>query len=418
MIKKSPLAVAAFVMMLGSASLSLIPSVGYADQTSEKAKVEVFRQEWSKPYQEIQKLIGNKQYAEAMEKVNVLAAADKQTPYEMFFISRTRAVLASSTGDNSLLAKCFEEMINSDFLSPAEKLKYTEGMASTYYQEKKYPDSQKWVRRYLALDTSNKVMQDLFLRNFFATDDFASVVREGKLLIEEDAKSDRIPGEDRLRIVFFAFMKLKDIEGSTPTLEMMVKHYPKREYWADLLYRIPNRAGFSDRLTLDWYRIMFATGNLEDAEQYFGMAEAAMLAGLPLEAKNAMDAGYKSGILGKGVNAAKQKPMHEKAIKSAAEDDKQLDAGEATARSAKTGVGLVNMGYNYALHGQFEKGIAMMEQGIAKGGLKAPEEAKLHLGLAYHMSGNKEKAIDVFATVRGTDGAATLARYWSLFVTQ
>ena len=36
---------------------------------------------------------------------------------------------------------------------------------------------------------------------------------------------------------------------------------------------------------------------------------------------------------------------------------------------------------------QFDKGIPLIEQGIAKGGLKVPDEAKLRLGLAYMRAG-------------------------------
>jgi hypothetical protein len=54
----------------------------------------------------------------------------------------------------------------------------------------------------------------------------------------------------------------------------------------------------------------------------------------------------------------------------------------------------------------------MMEQGLRKGGLKHPDEARLHLGYAYHLAGQNQKAIRVFKTVHGADGAASLARLW------
>ena len=63
--------------------------------------------------------------------------------------------------------------------------------------------------------------------------------------------------------------------------------------------------------------------------------------------------------------------------------------------------------------GQYDRGIALIEAGLAKGGLKYPEEAKLHLGMAYHKAGNKAKAAEVLKTVQGNDGAVELARYWT-----
>ena len=75
---------------------------------------------------------------------------------------------------------------------------------------------------------------------------------------------------------------------------------------------------------------------------------------------------------------------------------------------------MLNAGFNYVLHGSGEKGLQMMEQGVRKGGLKRPDDARLHLGYAYQFAGQNQKAIQVFRTVQGTDGTASLARLWNL----
>lgn len=420
MIKKSPLALAAILLALNvssTSSVSASPLSYFAQQTAEKkdpAKDQSIRAEWSKPYTEIQKLIGDKQYAEALEKMKFFVDSANKSPYESFFISRTTAVIASSTGNNTLLAQSFEEMIDSDFLSPAEKLKYAEGMSGTFFNEKKYKESLVWTKRYLAANKENTLMQDLLTRNLYLSEDYPAAARVAKEQIEADLTAKLTPSLERLRLLHSAYIKMKDNEGITKTLEMIAQYQPSKEYWTDLLYRLPSKAGFSDRLRLDWYRLMLRTDSIEDGSQYVEMAEIALLAGLPLEAKNIMEAGYKANLLGIGKNAAKHKPLLDKAIRQAAEDAKTLDAGEASAKSAKSGLGMANMGYNFVIHGQFEKGIAMIEQGIAKGGMKSLDEAKLHLGMAYLQAGNKEKATEVLKEVRGTDGSAELARYWLL----
>jgi hypothetical protein len=76
------------------------------------------------------------------------------------------------------------------------------------------------------------------------------------------------------------------------------------------------------------------------------------------------------------------------------------------------GAGLVNLGWAYATMDQYDKGIGLIQQGIAKGGLKSPEEAKLRLGMAQARAGKKADAIATFQTIKGGAGAGDLAKYW------
>ena len=87
----------------------------------------------------------------------------------------------------------------------------------------------------------------------------------------------------------------------------------------------------------------------------------------------------------------------------------------AEASAAKDGNDLVQIGYTYATMGQADKGVPLIEQGIAKGGLKRPDDAKLRLGMALLQTGKaKAKAVQVLRSVQGTDGAADLGRLWAL----
>jgi hypothetical protein len=55
-----------------------------------------------------------------------------------------------------------------------------------------------------------------------------------------------------------------------------------------------------------------------------------------------------------------------------------------------------------------------IQKGIRKGGLKRPEDAKLLLGEAELHAGHRNRAVQAFKSVRGTDGAADIARLWVL----
>jgi hypothetical protein len=61
----------------------------------------------------------------------------------------------------------------------------------------------------------------------------------------------------------------------------------------------------------------------------------------------------------------------------------------------------------------------MIQQGITKGNLKRPEEAKLRLGQAMAQAGkSRSKAQQTLRSVQGNDGAADLGRLYAILAGQ
>lgn len=427
---KSSFSLATLILALGIAPATLLGGQAFASGTTpppanltvpavgEQPKQEFVRKEMVKPFNEAQDALNKQQYPEALEKIKVLNAFEKKTAFEQFQIDRLNAVYASGSKNTDLLIASFDSMIKSGYLGQQEILKFTEGAAGTYFNEKQYAKAKEWINRYLALDKNNRQIQELLARTLYLQEDYAGAIKEINRQVQADDEAQKVPSYDTLYLLISSYLKIKDMEGYTKVLERLVAHYPKKEYWADLIYRLPNKPGFSDRLRLDYYRLLLATDNMEEAPQYVEMAELALLAGLPVEAKNAIDAGYAANMLGAGKDAAKHKTLRDKVNKQAADDLKSLDAGEAAAKASKNGIGLVNTGYNFVINGQVERGIGLMEQGIARGGLKAADEAKLHLGMAYLRAGNRAKASDTFKSIQSADGSADIGRFWLLMKPQ
>ena len=69
----------------------------------------------------------------------------------------------------------------------------------------------------------------------------------------------------------------------------------------------------------------------------------------------------------------------------------------------------MTIGYNYVAEGAPQKGLAYMEEGIKKGSLKRPEDAKLLLGVAQLQSGSRARGLQTLKTLHSRDGPADLA---------
>ncbi|HST00300.1 MAG TPA: hypothetical protein VLJ84_01435, partial [Usitatibacter sp.] len=168
------------------------------------------------------------------------------------------------------------------------------------------------------------------------------------------------------------------------------------------------------RLGVHVYRLRMATGNLSKTEDYMEMAQLALQAGVPSEAKEIVDKGYETRALGTGPEAARQQRLRDLIAKNLAESQKNRAKDEKDALESKDGNDLVRVGLNYVYEGNASKGIGLIEQGIKKGGLKRPDDAKLLLGEAQLKAGQRQRATQTFREVRGTDGTADIARLWVL----
>lgn len=372
---------------------------------------DTLRPEVGKPMLAAQELLKGRKYQEALAKIREAETIPNRTPYENFILDRMRASAAEGAGDIDTATRSFEAVINANRLAPADQLNMMEALAGTYYRARDYAHTISWLQRYFKEGGANPQMRTLLIQSQYLNGDYEGAATALASEFAEDEKANRIPAEVRLQLLANCQHKLKDIHGYTGTLERLVAHYPKKEYWADLISHLQRKPGFSSRLTLDVLRLQRATGNLKDAAGYLDYAQLALLAGLPAEAKRVVTEGFEKGILGKGTDAQRHARLRDLSTRQANEDRNALGK-----TADLDGNGLVNEGYAYVSHGEFKKGVALMEQGISQGKLKQPQDAKLHLGLAYLQSDNKTRAVQVLNTVQGNDGAVDLARLWMLHI--
>jgi tetratricopeptide (TPR) repeat protein len=379
------------------------PMVGL---TSVAYAADAVRAEIGKPLQEAQKLAAAGKNKEALAKLKETDAVGGKTPNETYLIERTRASAAAAAGDNDAAAKAFEAVINSGKLSPAEQPKFTQALAGIYYRAKDYPKAITWIQRSLKDNPNDGQMHELLIQTYYISGKYSEAAKE--------LQSSKAGSEASLQMLANIQLKQNDKEGYVQTLERLAGAYPKTSYWADLLNRVSGKPGFSPTLSLDVLRLRLANGLLTKPGEYMEMSQLALQAGNPAEAIKIIDQGYKKGALGTGSDAARHQRLKDLATKTQAEFDAKQAANEAEAVKNKDADALANMGYALVSQGKADKGLALMDQAVKLGTAKYPETVKLHQGIAQSIAGKKAAALSTLKSVKGKDGAADLARYWTL----
>ncbi len=376
-------------------------------------KGESVRPEVGKPLQEAQQLIKSGRGREALSRVNAAEAIPNRTPYENFLIQQMRGSAAVQAGDNDAAVKAFEGILNSGRVAGPEASKMVQAVAVAYYKNKEYAKAAQWTQRYFKEGGTDPQMRTVLLQSYYLGNDCGSVNRMLGAGASDDSNG-RKSSEEELQILANCYLRQNDTGGYVATIEKLVVHYPKKQYWTDLLARVQKKPGFSDRLGVHVYRLRLATGNISSAADYMEMVQLALQQGVPAEAKSIMDKGYAAGVLGKGEEASRHERLRTMVTKQLEESQKNRDKDEKEALASRDGNDLIKVGLNYVYEGKPEKGFPLIDQGLKKGGLKRPEDAKLRLGEAQLQLGRRESGVKTLRDVKGSDGAADIARLWVL----
>ncbi len=377
------------------------------------------RPEVGKPLQQAGEMLRAGKAKEALAKIREADAVGGKTPQEQLMIDRMRGSAAQRAGDNATAIQAFEAVFNSGKLGGAEQAQIAESLAFAYSQIRDNAKASQWANKAQSLGANSASLKQLQSYLQSQSGDYSAIAKDSAAAVSAAEQAGRRPEENDLLRLADAQMHMNANAAQSATLEKLVAYYPKREYWAALLGRLPRKPGFSDRFGLDVLRLKLATGNLTKTEDFMEMAQLALQSGYAAEGKAVVDKGFAAGALGTGPQGDRHKRLRDLAVKQDAEVRAGIEKDIAAATAAKDGNALVQVGSVLATMGQAEQGASLIEQGIAKGGLKRPDDAKLRLGLAMAQTGkNKSKAQQALRAVQGSDGSADLGRLYAIQIGQ
>jgi hypothetical protein len=393
--------------------LRLVTATLLAAAVLATAHAQGIRPEVARPLQAAGDLLKAGKAREALAKAREADAVGGKTAAEQLVIDRMKGAAAQRAGDTATTIAAFDSVY--ERVSGAEKAQMAEQIAFAYSQQKNNAKASEWVAKARAAGANSASLNQLAAYLQGSSGDYGQILKDSQAAVAAAEKDGRKPGEDDLLRLADAARRTNANAVYSNTLEKLVLYYPKKDYWSAHLASIQRKPGFSDRLALDVQRLKLATGLMTKADEYMEVAQLALQAGLPVEAKAIVDKGFATGALGTGEQAARHQRLKDLVLKSEAESAAGLEKNAAEAATFKDGNELVKIGTVYASMGQHDKAVQLIEQGIAKGGLKRPDEAKLRLALAMaHNPKTKTKGLQALRSIGGNDGTAEIARLYTV----
>lgn len=378
--------------------------------TAAQAQV---RPEIGKPLQQAGEYLKAGKGKEALAKVREADAVVGKTAAEQLTIDRMKAAAAQRAGDYGTAVQALEAVFNK--AGGAEQAQLAEQLAFAYSQAKDFPKASQWAQKAQSLGSTSAQLKQLVQYLQSQSGDYTAIAKDAAAAVAAAEAAGRKPEEGDLLRLADAQQRTGQTGGYISTLEKLLANYPKKDYWSAYLGRLTRKSGFAQRLGLDVMRLRLASGTLEKTDDFMEMAQLAIQAGYPAEGVDIVDKGFAAKVLGVGPEAERHQRLKDLAIKRNAEKKASIAADATAAAAAPEGDALVDVGYAYVTMGQVDQGVKLIEQGIAKGKLKRPEDAKLRLGMAQIQSpALRAKGLQTLRSIKGTDGVAEIGRLWTV----
>jgi tetratricopeptide (TPR) repeat protein len=366
----------------------------------------------AKPMKAAQDALNAKQWSTALAKSRESDAAPTKTGFDQYMIHEFQGFAYSQLKQYAEAGREFEAGLTSGCMPESDKPNRYKVLTQVYYQIKNYTKVIEYGNRAMKAGADDDLA--LFVgQAYYITNDNKSALRVMSDVVAADEQRGKAPGEQTLLIIQSACSKLGDNACVTKQFEKLVSHYPKPEYWKNLVFSL--MAGDSnDKQLLNVMRLATFVDVMQQPEQYTEMAQLALEQGLPGEAQAVLEQGFAKGIFKEARDKDRNQRLLASAKTQAAPDKASLDKQDAAAKAKPTGEADVKLGAAYLSYGEPAKAVEVLNRGITKGGVKDADEAGLLLGIAYLRAGNKPEAAKAFRTVKADPTMSRIAKLFLL----
>lgn len=375
------------------------------------------RPEVGHPLEAAAAAIRQKQFDAARAELGKAETARNRTPYEDLAIGEMRGALAQASGDTDGALEAFKQLLAAHSLPSARRARMEHAVAALAFAKQDYAEAADYAARAMRDGDADPALPLIVSNSAYAGGDYARAYALTLEQVQALRRAGKKPSQAQLQVLASAAQKTGDDAAYGSALEALAADYPDGATAAALLARVQNKPGAASRYAVDIMRLKRRLGLLATAPDYVDAVQQSLAGGFPGEAASLIAEADGRGVFGQDGQDARQQRLKAYAAKQIAESRAGLDHARAEANDARDGQALVRIGYDMAAQGD-AAGVALIQQGIKKGGLARPDGARLALGEAMAQVGRQAEALQAFAAVGGSDGAADLARLWTLALRQ
>jgi tetratricopeptide (TPR) repeat protein len=413
--KKRLAAVLSLALGISALSSALIVMPGEAQAQEAKKEAQRVGAKVGKPLKAAQDAMKKEDWDTALAKTLEADALPEKTAFESYQIDEFLGFIYLKKADYVNAAVAYDEMLQSGLVPPEDMPDRVKIATQLNFQIKNYPKAIEYGKRWIeATGGTGSEPDSLVAQAYFIEDDYANALTHAKNAIEIARRNGEPVKEPWLQIALACYNNNDDMANVAVALEDLVREFPSKKYWEQLLGVSQRVEEQDDRVTLSLYQLMFELDALRRDVDYVEMAQLAIQAGVPGEAVKVLEKGFENKIL-EEEDVQRRKALLAEARASAQADQKSLAGLETEAKAAKAGQADVALGSAYLSYGEYEKAAEALRRGMGKGGVKRPDEAQIVLGRALLKVNQPEEALKAFVAVPDSSKFARVADLWEIY---
>ena len=328
--------------------------------------------------------------------------------YELANVYNLYAFIHYSREDYAKALKAYEQVVAQPDIPVAMEVNTKYTIAQLYFVQEQWQKGINALLDWFAVtDSPNANAYVLLAQGYYQTKDYDKALLNVQKAINMYTADGKLPKEQWYNLARFLYFEKNDVKNTVATLEKLLTHYPKKEYWVQLSHMYGEQK--KEGLQLAAMDTAYVQNMLDKGAEQVTMAYLYLNGEVPYRAGKVMEKGLKDGSI---QATSKNYEIAASAWRQSQELDKAIPAMEEAAAKSDDGELYARLGNIYLDSDRNKEAITAINKGLSRGGVKRPDTARLVLGMAYFNTKQYDKAREAFQAAGRDERSAKYADQW------
>lgn len=328
--------------------------------------------------------------------------------YELANVYNLYAFIHYSREDYNKALQAYENVVSQPDIPLAMEINTRYTIAQLYFVQERWQDGIDALLKWFDMTTTpNANAYVLLSQGYYQLQDYDKALDNIKIAIADYDEKGRIPKEQWYNLARFLYAEKQNNDAAIDILEKLITFYPKKQYWVQLSFMYSEKNLESKQLAA--METAYVQDMLEKDGEYRNMASLFLSAEAPWKAAKVLKRGLEEEIV---EDNSKNWELYAGSLRQAQEVDQAIPAMKTAAEKSDNGDLYARLGSIYLDAERFDDAISAITNGLQRGGVKRPDQARLVLGMAYFNKDQYVKAREAFRAAGRDERSEQYARQW------